>query len=221
MKCIIPKGSTNVLVNVFIQDSTSTTGAGKTGLAYNTAGLTAYYHRNTAASPTAITLATMTVGTWVSGGFKEIDSTNMPGWYQIGLPDAAIAGGADFVGVHLKGATGMAPLPLEIQFSDEVIQMRVWMVDDNSGGRDLWMVTVYADGAPYTGTITSPTLQVVKEDGTNLIAATALTQIGSTGYYKLAESTNRIVSGQGYVAVVSMTINGATQTWTQQMSRDS
>lgn len=114
-KQTITQGTTSLLVDVFIQDSTQTDGRGLTGLVYNTASLTAYYHRNLGGFPVAITLVTMTVGTWVSGGFKEVDATNMPGVYQLGLPDAALVTASDSVSVLLKGAANMAPLVLEIQ----------------------------------------------------------------------------------------------------------
>jgi len=116
MKLEIKKGTTSKLVEIFISDSSSTTGAGLAGVLYS--DITAYYYRSGAASATAITLATMTLGTWVSGGFIELDATNMPGRYQLGVPDAALATGADQVGIDLKGATNMAYLPLEIQLID-------------------------------------------------------------------------------------------------------
>src|SRR3954468_3805617 len=115
MKVIRKVGATSQILQVFIADSSSTTGAGLTGLVFNTASLTAYYHRDTDTTATAITLVTMTVGTFTSSGFKEIDATNMPGWYQFCPPDAAIAASAKSCGFHLKGATNMAPLPLEVQ----------------------------------------------------------------------------------------------------------
>jgi hypothetical protein len=69
---------------------------GSTGLTY--ADLTKVsYAREKAAADVAVTPATMTVGTWVSGGFIEIDATNCPGLYQFGLPDAALLQGAGFV----------------------------------------------------------------------------------------------------------------------------
>jgi hypothetical protein len=40
------KGKTSKLVEIFIQDSSSTTGAGLTGLVFNTASFTAYYYRS-------------------------------------------------------------------------------------------------------------------------------------------------------------------------------
>lgn len=117
MKIIRKRGDTSNILQVFIQDSSSTTGAGLTGLVFNTASLTAYYHRDLDTTATAITLVTMTVGTFTSSGFKEIDATNMPGWYQFCPPDAAFGSGtaAHSVAFHLKGATNMAPLPIECQ----------------------------------------------------------------------------------------------------------
>lgn len=110
-------GATSEIWQIVIQDSSSTTGGGLTGLAFNTASLTAYYHRDTDTTATAITLATMTVGTFTSSGFKEIDATNMPGWYQLCPPNAALAAGAKSCAFHLKGATNMAPLPIEVQLT--------------------------------------------------------------------------------------------------------
>lgn len=116
-KLSIVAGATSQTVNIFIQDSSSTTGAGLTGLAYNTASLVAYYALPKAAAA-AITLATLAAVTsaYSSGGFKEIDATNMPGWYRFDIPDAALASGR-FVAIHFKGATNMAPCPLEIELT--------------------------------------------------------------------------------------------------------
>lgn len=108
-------GATSEIWQIFVRDSSSTTGGGLTGLVFNTASLTAYYHRDTDTTATAISLVTMTVGTFTSSGFKEIDSTDMPGWYQFCPPNAAIASGAKSCAFHLKGATNMAPLPIEVQ----------------------------------------------------------------------------------------------------------
>lgn len=115
MKLLKKAGATSEIWQIFVQDSSSTTGAGLAGLAFNSASLTAYYHRDTDTTATAITLATMTVGTFTSSGFKEIDATNMPGWYQFCPPNAAIAAGAKSCAFLLKGATNMAPVPIECQ----------------------------------------------------------------------------------------------------------
>lgn len=117
-KIEIVKASTSYTVNVFVQDSSKTDGSGLAGLVFNTAGLTAYYMRPRAAS-VAITLATLAAVTsaWSSGGFKEIDATNAPGTYRLDIPDAALATGADWVNVYLRGAANMAPVVLEIQLT--------------------------------------------------------------------------------------------------------
>ena len=102
---------------VFVQDSTSTTGGGKTGIAFNAASFAAYYVRP-AGSATAITLATQTVtGAWSSGGWVEVDATNLPGVYRFDIPNAVFATGVDHAVVMLKGASGMAPVLMEFQLT--------------------------------------------------------------------------------------------------------
>ncbi len=61
-----------------------------------------------------ITLVTATLGTFTSGGFIAVDNTNMPGWYEIGIPDAALDGGNE-VAIQLRGATNMAPVNIYIE----------------------------------------------------------------------------------------------------------
>lgn len=115
MKLNILKGSTDVTVYVFVQDSSSTTGAGLTGLLFNTASLTATFARPLTAAA-SLTLVTQTVtGAHTDGGFVEVSSSLLPGVYRLDLSDTIIASGVDSVVAMLKGAANMAPLPLEIQ----------------------------------------------------------------------------------------------------------
>lgn len=107
-------GLTSQTIDLFIRDSSSTTGQGLTGLAYNSGSLVASYRKGAAGSRVAITLATQTVtGAFSSGGFVEIDATNMPGCYRLDLPNAAVDT-AGFVTVFLKGAANMVPVALRI-----------------------------------------------------------------------------------------------------------
>lgn len=119
----IKKGATSQSVYLVALDSTSTTGGRKTGLLFNTAGLTAYYVRNQG-SATAITLATLAAANsaYSAGGFKEVDATNMPGVYRLDVPDAAFASGADSVVVTVKGATGMVQADVEVQLTGVDLQ---------------------------------------------------------------------------------------------------
>lgn len=120
-KLSIVAGATSQSINIFIRDSSSTTGAGLSGLVYNSAGLTAYYSFAGAnATSTAITLATLAAvnSAYSSGGFKELDATNMKGWYRFDIPNAAIAGSKGrSVALHFQGATNMAPCPVEIELT--------------------------------------------------------------------------------------------------------
>lgn len=113
-KLHLARGTTSKIARIFIQDLSSSTGAGLTGLVFNSAGLNAYYIIEGAASPVAITLVTATVGTYTSGGFKEISSTNLPGYYEVSIPDLAIASGNSVL-VVFKGATNMPGIALEFE----------------------------------------------------------------------------------------------------------
>ena len=110
---IVVRGRTSQLIDV---RATSSNGLSKTGLVFNTSGLVAYYHRELSASATAITLQTMTAGTWASGGFIEISSGNMPGTYSVGIPDAAISASdaSTYVVIQFSGATDAVIQPVRI-----------------------------------------------------------------------------------------------------------
>ncbi|MBI3983852.1 hypothetical protein HY346_00980 [Candidatus Microgenomates bacterium] len=120
MKLTVKKGVTSKRLAIFIQNSSVTTGAGLTGLVFNSAGLSWYYWREDEGNvgATAVTLVTATRGTFASGGFIEKDATNLPGFYEIGVPNAALATGANWVVMQLKGATNMAQLTLEVELVD-------------------------------------------------------------------------------------------------------
>jgi hypothetical protein len=111
----IKAGATDQTVDVFVQDTTSITGAGLSGLVFNSNGLTCYYRKGATGSATALTLATQTVGGAHSdGGFVEIDATNMKGMYRLDLSDTMVAA-AGMLTIMLRGAANMAPCPIEIE----------------------------------------------------------------------------------------------------------
>jgi hypothetical protein len=118
-KLSLVKGTTSYLSRIFIQDSSSTTGAGLTGLTSGSSGLVCYRARDDDgnAAGTAISLSAGTRGTWSSGGFVEKDSANLPGVYEFGIPNAALATGSNSVLIMFKGATNQAALPLEIELT--------------------------------------------------------------------------------------------------------
>jgi hypothetical protein len=170
-KLTIEKGATNVTLPIFVPDSSSSTGAGLTGLAYNTSGLTCYYLRPGSAA-TALSLATQTVtGAHSDGGFVEVDSTNMPGIYRLDISDAICATGVRSAVIYLHGATNMAPVKLEIDLQSAL--------DVGSDNRVLVSANAHTSGqtiAGITGTKnTLDDLEDISQAQANAACDTALT----------------------------------------------
>jgi hypothetical protein len=207
-KLTIPAGATSQSVPIFIQNSGSTTGAGLTGLAYNTASLTAYYVRTRGAA-TSITLATLAAATsaWSSGGFKEIDATNMPGWYRLDIPDACLAAGVRSVGIQLKGAASMAPVNLEIDLGaigaiwDEVLTGANHNVA-NSAGKILRLINPNSD-AIYTSTLPSQAGMA-----SNQVKLDAGASAADDAY---GDDVFSVTSGTGSGSLVCSAYNGTTK----------
>ncbi len=157
MKLQIVKATTSQRVGIFVQDSSATDGSGLTGLLFNTASLAWYYWREDEgdANATQVTLATATRGTWATGGFIEKDATNLPGFYEISIPDAALATGAGWVVMRLGGAANMAPLTLEIQLT--TLDMNTVMRGTDSGIVKTDTIAELAQGVPAT----TPTIETL------------------------------------------------------------
>jgi hypothetical protein len=105
----IAPGSTSQSIELYL---------GATGLTASTTGLSASFNRtrSLAVPITLVAVSLMTDG-WVSGGFKEVNASTMPGVYRLDLPDAAIAAGADDVTVVVKGASGTNGAVMTIKLS--------------------------------------------------------------------------------------------------------
>jgi len=117
-KQIMLAGTTSRREYIFILDSSSTVGAGRTGLTSATAGWKVYYVRP-GAVPLPITL-TAAVGptiAFTSASLSEVDATNMPGVYRFDVPDVVFAAGQDKAIVMLSGPTNVAPVTLEYQLT--------------------------------------------------------------------------------------------------------
>jgi hypothetical protein len=174
-------GATSNVLTLFIQDSSSTVGAGLTGLAYSTAGLTCYYKRDSGSASVAVTMADIaTLGTYVSGGFKAIDGANMPGFYEFHPPDAALASGAKSAAFLLRGAANMAPCPLEIDL-DAQVDVRLVSgsaATPTAGGIDANLLSV--NGTPFGGANVPGDIQTIKTQGVTCGAAvTVLASVGT------------------------------------------
>ncbi len=176
-------------------------GLAMTGLVFNTSGLVWAYRREDAgnAGGTSVTLATATLGTWTSGGFKETDATKHPGHYEIGLPDAALAVGASWVVMTLQGVSNMAPVELEIQLIDTIARNRA------IGGFSFPMFD--SSGDLKTGeTITA---QRSIDGGSFASCTNSAAELGSTGVYKIDLSASDL---DGVNVIFKFTSSGAKPT---------
>lgn len=191
----IKAGSTSNMIDFPIYDSSSTTGALLTGLAYNTSGLVAYYQLDSASSATAITLATATSGTFTSSGFVVKDGTNMTGVYQLGIPDAALSS-AGRLTIVLSGATNMVPKTITI----DVVANTAFDIYDSLITGNFPVGAIPALGIVDNGTAqsaTSSTLVLRSAAGfadNELVGATVQITGGSTGVGQTALITANVGS---------------------------
>ncbi len=99
----------------------SSTGLPKTGLAFGDVATAAFVrNREAAVTFSAITLASPSAA-YASGGFVEIDSTNMPGLYRLDIPDAALAGTPDQTVIYLTftpADTNAQPVQIDMNHQD-------------------------------------------------------------------------------------------------------
>lgn len=124
-KLSIVAGATSQSVNVFVRDSTSTTGGGLASIAPAGGSLLSgtkldYSFTGASAARVNVSLAVLaTVGAaYSSAGIVQIDNTNMIGWIRIDIPNAALAAASGrCVSFLLWGGTNMAPTPFEIELT--------------------------------------------------------------------------------------------------------
>ena len=126
MKEIIKRGATSNILRVFLQDSTSTTGAGKTTLTSASSGLIISTIADNEATATTYTSAATNVETITTLGtfaaptaskcrFREVDATNFPGVYEIHIADARFAVANSTKLLISIQCTGVAPVFVEYQ----------------------------------------------------------------------------------------------------------
>jgi hypothetical protein len=214
----IPPDTTSRAVYVYL---------GATGLTFSTTGLAAFYTRGKA-SPVAITLVTQTVtGSYASGGFVEVSSTNQPGVYRLDLPNAALVDGVDDVTVTVRGAAGTNGAVLTISLLNEasigasIVRMGPYQIkadglgssqplDINVGaaqGIDTQVVDANGSGVD----ITASTLSVKVYDSGGILVAT---YVGTATYAadgRLTFAITTAVTGTAgtYTATITRTTSAS------------
>ncbi len=207
-------GVTGEIWQVFVQNSANTLGGGLTGLTNASSGLTAAFHRDTdVAGNTAIALLSMTIGTYTSGGFGEICSAGMPGWYQFCPPNTSLNTGAKSCGFHLQGASNMAPTPIEVDLDAQVDVMAwVGVLLSNPALAGLPDVNVKNINNTSTGSVTTVnanqgTTQPVNFTGT---AGSALVKSDTVDIAGAAVSTTAAQIGTNVVSVNGISASSVT-----------
>jgi hypothetical protein len=105
-------GMTGMILGIFVPDTSSTIGAGL-AITHASPGLIFEYRRAGQSSWTSVTPVAGTLGTYTSGGI--VADGGATGFYEIGIPNAALAVGARRVYVRLRGVANMAVVPIEIE----------------------------------------------------------------------------------------------------------
>lgn len=176
----------------------STYGIKGDGFDTSTDSLEALRNRGDAAWVTATGFATSAALTTVEGKIDTVD------------------GVADSIKVD-TGTTIPALIP-------NLYAAQIEYTVDGANTRDEYTATWFKNGVRQTSGITSPTIQVAKRaDGTDLIASTAMSAIGSTGSLKYDTTTEgaRLTAGESAIVIVTATIDGNSRTWSRLVSRDS
>jgi hypothetical protein len=89
-----------------------------TGYSSTTTDLKAYYIRQNSA-PVAIGLTAQTpTGSFISGGFCEVDSINLPGLYRFDVPNAVFTSGSNSSMIHLANLSNNDKTMITYKFND-------------------------------------------------------------------------------------------------------
>lgn len=163
-KQLVQLNNTSRTEYVWIQDSSSSTGAGLTGLTSLSAGLTLTYVVERG-SPGSLGIAALTNANdaWASGGFIAVSTALMPGLYRLDIPNVVFQT-ADKAVVMLKGAANMVPVVLEYQIvgfnPDDAVRLGLTALPSAAAGAAGGLPTGNASGqvtvaGTATGAITS------------------------------------------------------------------
>lgn len=221
------------LLPIFVRDSTSTTGAGLSGLVYNTAGLVAEYRRYGSSSWTAITLVSgATLGSFTSGGW--VADGSLAGAYEVGIPNLAFGTNVPWVIVRFYGAANMVPVQYFIEldaigYSDPIRAGLTALPAVNhsaSGGlptvgNSAGQITL-SSGAVTVGTNNDKTGYKLASDGLDTISTTAPSGVASNFREMMVQVWRRFFKKVDMTTTQTKTYadNGSTVLTTQTNSDD-
>ena len=204
------KGIQSQILHIFIQDSSSTTGAGLAGLAFDSASLACRYINAGGTLSGAITLQTITtLGTYeaptanTNMRFKEVSSASpSQGVYEIHIHNdwMNLTGGS--LVIMLAGATNMAQFRLEIDLQADVNVTQVAGTAQTAGDLAA-MITAVDDlvdtevGLIKTKTDFLPSVTAGAAGGLMIAGSNATTTVNITG--NLSGSVGSVTGAVGSV----------------------
>src|SRR3990167_2066219 len=115
MKISRTVGTTDEILQVFIQDSTVSTGAGLANIVASSVNFT-WLRNDQATFSSGKCTSTGTLGTFTVSSLTQMSSSLMLGWYQFDPPNGVFTSGTS-AAIHLYGAPNMAPLPMEVELT--------------------------------------------------------------------------------------------------------
>jgi len=171
------------------------------------------------------------VGAWTATGNNTVLGAMKALMSKVSLTVSDIGGTYDSTKHSTEAMVGSVDAILADTGTDGVVLTSAYdlytahieLTVDEANSKDEWTVIWFKNGARVTSGITVPTIQIVKRaDGTDLIGAAAMTQIGTTGAYKYdATTTARSTAGEAVLAVVAATIDAASRSFAKVITRDS
>jgi hypothetical protein len=122
----IKAGTTSKLLLMYARDGRAGQ-EGRTGLGAETPGAAAAYVRE-GEGASRMDLVAGEVGRWAPGGFAEVDPDLVPGVYQLGLPDEAVAPGSTHVLVVVRFPDAVVdPVDIELVAYDPQDELCIGM----------------------------------------------------------------------------------------------
>lgn len=97
---------------------------------------------------------------------------------------------------------------------------RTWIAKQGTSN-DKYIIQWVRNGQVLVSGVTLPKIRVFDEAGTDLIAETAMTEIGSTQSFKFEEAIAKLVPGEIYMVEAKATIDGSVRLDRQPVMRDS
>jgi hypothetical protein len=156
------RGKTSNMIRVFIPDNSRTDGGGLTGLTNASTNLAIVYIRELDAAATVYTGANIeaqtTLGTFQAPStsakcrFKAVDTTNLPGVYELHFHDAATIFGAADASVNVQiNVLELTTTALHIGPNMAEIRLIAWDMQTALSATTIGTVTNYTGNTPQTG----------------------------------------------------------------------